>query len=126
MILTARLEDFKMIRIFIMEHEQIPDSMKKKLCLAAEEIFVNICSYAYKGTAGTVDFAIEISDQIIMTFQDEGIPFNPLDNQMSSDDYDPDTQIGGLGRLIAFGLVDDASYQYKDSKNILILKISFH
>lgn len=121
--LTARLENFNEIRTAIMEHKYIPDSMKKKLCLAAEELFVNICSYAYEETEGSVDFTIEVSDRIVMTFQDEGAPFNPLDNQINADDYDPDTQIGGLGRLIAFGFADDVSYEYKDSRNILTLTL---
>lgn len=125
MILTARLENFKIIRTSIMENGNIPDSIRKKLCLAAEEIFVNICSYAYDGAAGSVDFTIEVSDQITMTFQDEGAPFNPLNNQTDTDDYDLDTQIGGLGRLIAFGFADDVTYEYKDSRNILNLFISY-
>lgn len=107
-----------------MEHRNIPDSIKKKLCLAAEEIFVNICSYAYDGTSGSVDFTIEVSDQITMTFQDEGAPFNPLNNQTDTDGYDLDTQIGGLGRLIAFGFADDVIYEYKDSRNVLNLTFS--
>ena len=57
-----------------------------------------------------------------MTFRDEGRPFNPLDNPADPDDYDLDTQIGGLGRLIAFGFVDDVSYAYEDSRNVLALK----
>ena len=107
-----------------MEHRNSPDSIKKKLCLAAEEIFVNICSYAYGGTSGSVDFSIEVSDQITMTFQDEGAPFNPLNNQTDTDGYDLDTQIGGLGRLIAFGFADNVIYEYKNSRNVLNLTFS--
>lgn len=124
MTLTARRENFKIIRTSIMEHRNIPDSIKKKLCLAAEEIFVNICSYAYGGTSGSVDFTIEVSDQITMTFQDEGAPFNPLNNQTDTDGYDLDTQIGGLGRLIAFGFADNVIYEYKNSRNVLNLTFS--
>lgn len=122
MTITARLDNLKLVQTLIMEHPDIPDVSKKKLCLAAEEVFVNICSYAYEGDTGLVDITLEAADQAILIFSDKGKPFNPLANQIDPADYDLDTQIGGLGRLIALGFVEDASYEYKDSRNVLVLK----
>ena len=123
MTITARLDNLRLVQTLIMEHPDIPDASKKKLCLAAEEVFVNICSYAYEGEAGLVEITLEATGPIVMTFRDEGRPFNPLDNPADPDDYDLDTQIGGLGRLIAFRFVDDVSYAYEDSRNVLVLRI---
>lgn len=117
----AILENMEEIRQIIVKNDLVPEGFKKKLCLAAEEIFVNICSYAYEKEPGNVEFSMEVSDRIIMKFQDNGKPFNPLENTVDIDDYDMDMQIGGLGRLLAFEIADKADYEYTDNKNILIL-----
>ena len=117
----AVLENMEEIRQIITKNSLVPDGLKKKLCLVAEEIFVNICSYAYEKEPGNVEFSLEVSDKAIMKFQDNGRPFNPLENTVDIDSYDMDMQIGGLGRLLAFELSDKADYQYADNKNILIL-----
>lgn len=125
MTVPARLENLKTVQSLIMEDSRIPGSVRKKLCLAAEEVFVNICSYAYEGAAGTADITLEISDRITMIFQDNGKPFNPLEHPVDIGDYNIDTQVGGLGRLIAFDFVDDVRYEYKDQKNVLTLTKRF-
>lgn len=117
----ASLENFDTIQEFILADGRIPSSLKKKLCLAAEEIFVNICSYAYGEGKGNVEVTMEISGQIVMTFRDSGKRFNPLENMADVSDYDIDSQIGGLGRQIAFKLADEARYEYSNGKNILTL-----
>lgn len=117
----AILENLEEIRQIITKNALIPEGLKKKLCLAAEEIFVNICSYAYEREPGIVEFSMEVSDKIIMRFQDNGNSFNPLENTVDIDGYDIDMQIGGLGRLLAFEIADKADYEYRDNKNILIL-----
>lgn len=117
----AELENLGDIQSLILEHQQIPNHLKKKLCLAAEEIFSNICFYAYEKEKGSVEVSIEVSDSIQIKFCDSGKPFNPTNNPIDIDEYDLDTQIGGLGRQIAFDLVDEVDYEYKDNKNILTL-----
>ena len=49
------------------------------------------------------------------------MPFDPTQNIINIDDYDIEEQVGGLGRYIAVNNVDDAKYEYKNSKNILTL-----
>lgn len=117
----AILSNVDEIRQMIVKNESVPDGLKMKLCLAAEEIFVNICSYAYEGEPGNVEFSMEVSDKIVMKFQDNGKPFNPLENAVDIDSYDMDGQIGGLGRLLAFKIADQTEYEYADNKNILTL-----
>ena len=103
----------------------LPRQKQLNLCLAAEECFVNICSYAYEGgvpEGEKVRFTLNLSDRVEMRFEDGGIPFDPSKDVMTSpDDYDIDTQIGGLGRYIAFSGVDDVRYEYINGRNVLTL-----
>ena len=127
----ANLGNFDIIQEFIVGDGRIPPSIKKRLCLAAEEIFVNICSYAYEGKGlaapegrsmtASVEVTMQISEQIVMKFCDSGKRFNPLENMEDISNYDMDAQIGGLGRQIAFNLADEAQYEYSNGKNILTL-----
>lgn len=117
----ASLENLDIIQELILGDERIPSSIKKRLCLAAEEIFVNICSYAYGKGKGNVEITMEISEQIVMKFRDSGKRFNPLENLADISNYDIDAQIGGLGRQIVFHLADEAQYEYSNGNNILTL-----
>ena len=103
----------------------LPRKDRLNLCLAAEECFVNICSYTFGGAAPEderIRFCVSAGDRIEIRFEDCGQPFNPLTDELPDpDEYDPDLQMGGLGRLISFSIVDDAKYEYRDHKNILTL-----
>lgn len=117
----ADIENLGIIQNLIIKNDSVPAPLKNRLCLAAEEIFVNICSYAYGENEGDVEFSFGVSDKIIMQFRDSGQMFNPIENVIDKEDYDMDTQIGGLGRLIAFDIADKADYEYKDNKNVLTI-----
>ena len=104
---------------------EVPMNYLMKLQLVAEEIFVNITSYAYTETGGEVDviFAKD-ANLITLRFEDKGIPYNPLEKE------DPDITlsaqerpIGGLGIFLVKQYVDDITYDYSDDKNILTLKL---
>lgn len=127
---TAELENLDVVQRFIVENGQFSRSLRKKLCLAVEEIFVNICSYGYEKAGsenasgqekGKVEIFMRISDQILVEFRDRGKAFNPLENMVDVENYDMDTQVGGLGRLLAFDMADQVHYEYSNGCNILIL-----
>lgn len=117
----SELENLETVQEFILGNESIPDALKKKICLAAEEIFVNICSYAYEQERGNVEICMKISDRILVEFRDSGREFNPLENVVDAEEYDIETQVGGLGRLIAIELADQVNYEYSNGSNILTL-----
>ena len=99
-------------------------SLQLALCAAAEEIFVNICSYAFEGRSKTnerVRFVFCHSDRIFMRFEDGGDPYDPTENVITDDEYDIEGQLGGLGKLIAFTIADEVGYEYTDGKNILTM-----
>ena len=97
---------------------------KMKISLAVEEIFVNIANYAYGDETGVAEISAECEDGVVtIVFRDGGIPYNPLEKE------DPDTTlsaekraIGGLGIFLVKKNMDSVVYNYKDSKNVIILK----
>lgn len=127
---TAEQENLDAVQRFIVENGQFSRSLRKKLCLAVEEIFVNICSYGYENAGsenasgqekGKVEIFMRISDQILVEFRDRGKAFDPLENMVDVENYDIDTQVGGLGRLLAFDMAEQVHYEYSNGSNILIL-----
>ena len=89
--------------------------------LVIEEVFVNIANYAYKDKEGYCTLSIEIeNNKVILTFEDSGIPFNPLEKS------DPDISlpakkraVGGLGIFLTKRIMDEVKYKYENNKNIL-------
>lgn len=122
--LPADLKEIGSFRSFLMENPLIPGAERKKIYLAAEEIFVNICSYAYNGCEkGTVQLELErTADCLEMRFSDSGIPYDPLKDIDPEKEYDPDTMIGGLGKKLAFQIMDQQAYEYQDGRNVLTLR----
>lgn len=118
---AAELEKLDAVSKFILENRQIPRSLQRRLLLAVEEIFVNICSYAYEEEQGNVEIFMRVSEQVLVEFRDSGKAFNPLEDMVDVEKYDIDTQVGGLGRLIAFGFAAKVSYKYSNGSNILTL-----
>ena len=100
----------------------VDEDMQKKLYLAAEEIFINICSYAYDAPEDVEMKILCEEDFAELTFTDHGRHFDPTDDVQKLEDYDYDHRIGGLGRFITFTIADDYRYRYEDGKNILWLK----
>lgn len=94
--------------------------------IAAEEIFVNISTYAYAPDKGKAVVRVEVSQDpvtVTITFIDGGVPYDPLQKE------DPDVslpaserEVGGLGIFMTKQAMDDVIYEYKDGRNILTLK----
>ena len=117
-------KEFGKIKKVILE-SPLPGPLQRSICVAAEELFLNICSYAFEGRAPedekTVRFTFEHSDRIVMRFEDNGMKYDPTEEVELDVDYDPDSQLGGLGKVLIFNIADDVSYEYKDNKNILTI-----
>ncbi|MCQ2177945.1 MAG: ATP-binding protein, partial [Bacteroidales bacterium] len=71
-------------------------------------------------------FYFEYSNILIMRFSDGGEPFDPRTDLPDTDEYDIDTAVGGLGRLIAFTVADSVDYEYRDGRNILTITKSLN
>ena len=109
-----------------LEESACPMKTQMQIMVAAEEIFVNIASYAYPSGTGMAAIRLEISGEptaAVITFQDSGCPFDPLAKA------DPDVSlpaeersIGGLGIFMTKKLMDDVRYEHRNGKNILTIK----
>ncbi len=125
LVIPASVPCFDRLRSWIKEDERIPDKMKNELCLMAEELFVNIASYAY----GDKDGEVLVRKQIradgccLLQFTDSGVPFDPTKDITDIEKYDPFKQVGGLGRFVVESISDAWLYTNIDGLNIqLIIK----
>ena len=107
-----------------MSNNSIEEGFKKKLYLVCEEIFVNIYSYGYPdGNTGTVKINLLVSENCVtISFVDDAVKYNPLETVTDVNEYDPDIEIGGLGKVMAFTIMDETSYEYSEGRNILTMK----
>ena len=100
-----------------------PMKIQMAICVAIEELFVNIAHYAYDDGEGDMTLSIGYDeDKRIVSFSmiDSGKPFDPLkkpdpDITLSAEER----EIGGLGIFITKKTMDSISYSYEDGKNIL-------
>ena len=121
--LKGTIAEFEQIKELLLQGD-IPEDDRLPLCLAAEEIYSNICAYGYgpEETARKVHFTLQTKGDIVMTFRDNGTPYNPLEDMLNDDDiadYDPENEEGGLGKYIAFNIADDVKYNYTNNENTL-------
>jgi len=102
-----------------------PMKTQMQIDIAVEEIFVNIAHYAYTPENGEVSVSFELTEDRLarITFEDSGIPFDPMAQP------DPDVssslserQIGGLGIFMVKNSMDNMHYEYRDGKNILTIE----
>ena len=108
--------------------EDVPDISRRdalKLHMVIDEIFNNIVSYAYDDEDGNVWFGfsyIPDAKQIILQFQDGGMPYDPT-KQASPDITLPtkERKPGGLGLVMVRKVMDTVSYEYCDGKNVLTM-----
>lgn len=110
-----------------MEEKGCPVEKQISVEICAEEIFVNIASYAYEDTNGEAWITEEVTDTgILLCFKDQGIPYNPL----AKEDPDitlaaEDRKIGGLGIYMVKNMMDSVSYEYADGKNCLTIGMTW-
>ena len=108
-----------------------PQRVQNQLDIAVEELFVNVCHYAYRdapaGTEGKVLVQRTFNadpPSIVVDIIDEGAPFDPLakPDAVTPDNIE-DVPIGGLGILMAKKCTDDMRYERVDGTNVVsILK----
>lgn len=119
--LKSEKEELTKITEALSEIGGIPDETRMQLELIAEEMFVNICSYAYDSAEGEVTLEIAVTDRVRMTFIDSGKPFDPTGKVLQIEDYDHENAVGGLGRFITFTIADEYDYRHADGKNVLTI-----
>ena len=90
----------------------------KKIILACEEIFSNIVSYS---KADQVSFSgRRCQDTLLVTFEDNGIPFDPLKVREECREFEALDQ-GGMGIMFARRNSRSMVYSRIDGRNVLLM-----
>lgn len=107
----------------IMEGCGYSDRFQMQIDIAVEEIYTNICCYAYPGGAGNI--AVEVvaeSEKLELTFTDSGFAYDPLEKEAPDITLSAEKrQIGGLGIYMVRQIMDEVSYSRIDGKNVLCM-----
>lgn len=103
-----------------------PVKAQMQIDIAIDELFGNIAHYAYHPGVGPATVRVEVVEEplsVVVSFIDNGIPYDPLSKA------DPDVglpleerEIGGLGIYMVKKSMDEISYEYKDGQNILRIR----
>ena len=133
LILPATIENWEQVHSFISKYLDLKgcsEKVKFQLLVAAEEIYVNIAHYAYKDKVddsvgmATVELKMpDDIDQTVITFEDNGIQYDPLKKETPDITLTAEQRkIGGLGIHMVRKMMDEVEYKYEDGKNILTIK----
>ena len=126
---SATVENIATVTDFVneqLESYDCPMKAQMQIDIAIDELFGNIAHYAYNPEIGEATVRVEVVENplsVVITFIDNGVPYDPLKND------DPDTtlsaderDIGGLGIYMVKKTMDEITYEYKDGQNILKIK----
>ena len=124
--IEAKVANLQQVLDFVDENlksMRCPMKILMQIDVAVEEIYVNVASYAYAPDTGSVTIRMDLQENprtVVITFIDNGIPYNPLAKA------DPDVTlsaeeraIGGLGIYMVKKSMDKMEYEYKGKQNIL-------
>lgn len=125
----ASIENIAQVTAFVdeqLEELNCPARAQMQIDIAIDELFGNIAQYAYQPGNGPATVRVEVLKEplaVVITFMDQGIPYDPLKRE------DPDVTLpieeretGGLGVYMVKKTMDDVSYEYRDGKNILKIR----
>lgn len=132
LVIDATVENMERVTEFVdgqLEQFGCPVKAQMQIDLAIDELFGNIAHYAYSSEVGPATVRVEVTEQplaVIVTFIDNGVPYDPLKSEepditLSAEER----QVGGLGIYIVKKSMDEISYEYKDGQNILKIKKKF-
>ena len=122
---TETLTDVLAFTEQMLEKYECPMKIQTAICVAIEEVFVNVAHYAYGEGEGDVTLEIGFEEKtrnITFRMMDRGVAFDPLKKP------DPDItllaeerEIGGLGIFITKKTMDLVTYAYENGENILTM-----
>lgn len=125
----ATLENYGQVSAFVEEElaqRDCPMKVQLQVGMAVEELYGNIANYAYNPEVGPATIQVEVTEDplcVVITFLDQGKPYDPLKHE------DPDVtlslderEVGGLGIFMVKKTMDDVKYEYVDGKNILTIR----
>lgn len=125
----AAVENIEKVTAFVDEQLEALDCPMKaqmQIDIAIDELFGNIAHYAYNPKVGPATVRVEVVENplaVVITFIDQGVPYDPLAKDdpnvtLSAEERD----VGGLGIYMVKKSMDEISYEYRDGQNILKIK----
>ncbi len=129
MTVVATVENIGRVTEFVnseLEKYDCPPKAQMQIDVAIDELFGNIARYAYDPEVGPATVRVEVEEEplaVVITFIDNGKPFDPLasktpDIGLSAEDR----EIGGLGVFLVRKTMDEITYEYSGGQNILKIK----
>ena len=130
LVVPAVIDELAHVNDFIhteLDRRLCPLRVQNLLDVAVEELFVNVCRYAYADSPSEVPGTVRVSytysaepPSITVDLADDGIPYNPLEKpDAATPDNIMDVPIGGLGILMAKRSVDEMRYERVDNSNVV-------
>ena len=127
--INATVENIPVVTAFVdeqLEAFDCPMKAQMQIDIAIDELFSNIAYYAYNPDVGPATVRVEVVEDpmaVVITFIDNGVPYDPLaredpDTTLSAEERD----LGGLGIYMVKKSMDEVTYEYKDGQNILRIK----
>ena len=130
MTVTAIVSQVKKVTEFVNRRLKIlgcSERIRVQVDVAIDEIFSNIAHYAYQKGTGTATVTVDTEKDppcVVITFADQGVPYDPLAQERPDVTRLPKAvrPIGGLGLIMVKKIMDDVSYEYRDGQNILTIR----
>jgi len=129
LIVAAAVESIETVTAFVeglLEELDCPMKAQMQISIAIDELFGNIAHYAYPSGEGEAVVRFEAAEDmksVVITFIDQGVPYNPLtaeepDITLSAEDRRP----GGLGIFMVRKSMNEMTYRYENGSNILSIR----
>jgi anti-sigma regulatory factor (Ser/Thr protein kinase) len=126
---AATVENIETVTDFVneqLEELDCPTKAQMQIDIAIDELFGNIAHYAYNPEIGQATVRVEVVEvplSVIITFIDNGIPYDPLkktdpDVTLSADER----ELGGLGIYMVKKSMDGFSYTRDGETNFVVIE----
>jgi anti-sigma regulatory factor (Ser/Thr protein kinase) len=100
----------------------LSDEVRRSVSLVLDDLLANVVSYAFDDDeVHAIDVQMALGeDRLTVTVQDRGRPFDPF-GRPPPDTMAPlqERKVGGLGIHLVEELMDEASYERQDGKNLV-------
>ena len=121
--LKPSMDDIGRLKPFVLDVAHgagIDENETKRLRLAVEEVVANVINY---GGASEITIHARVEkEQLVMTVEDDGKPFDPTQDSTTDLTVPPDQRPpGGLGVFFLRKMVDGLAYQRNEGHNILTI-----
>ena len=106
------------------EEHALPEAVRRSLNIALDELLANALSHGRMGLDPcfvTVEVELD-QERVTVTLTDDGTPFDPFEQDAPDTTLSVEERpIGGLGIHLVGQLMDQVSYQRRDSHNVVVL-----